>query len=695
MLAPGIRRDGWEVWCCEKRSTDLEVGMSWDQHSNFGYSTVASAPSPATTATSLTVADASVFPAAPFNCTVWPAGVNPLSSNAEIVRVTVVAGNVFTIVRAQEGTTAQSIADGWQIANTTSVKVFTDIENSIILSVSAGGNSAGAPAISFGDANGVSFGLAGNTLTASVVTAAGGGVAVSAGANSQSTGTVVFSNSNNVSFGMDGAGVVTASASNAQSTQPVAASASNGSFLFSTLGFSNGNGVTFGTSAGSIISASVAAGAAAGSISAGANSVALGQVVFSNSNNVSFGLNGSTVTASASGFTQSTQPVAASASNGSFLFSTLGFSNANNVTFGTSAGSIITASINPGAQSTQPVAASASNGSFLFSTLGFSNGNGVTFGTSAGSIISASVAGITSQSNQAASASNGSFAFQTLAFSNANNVTFGTSAGSIITASVATAAGGAAGTLTQWEPNQLGANTNFVAYGSSGGIVFDPLMLPCNLSFNSIRLIISASNSFAPASTNTSASTSGGYTFNFGFFSRSNTNSTHADFNTLLAATSGSYTLQIWTSGSSSSKGATYFWQTDSTGGSSSLTVSTNSSQMAVNGFSNRMLIAIPFSVSLSAGQWFFGIQTQAATAAGAISNNLLISNYEMSWQANSTNKSGFGDTGNGNLNANNSPLIGLGIYSVSGTAFSTSLALPDDIKNPASPQNRRYYVFK
>ena len=141
----------------------------YDAHSNLGYSTIVAAPFPALTGTNLTVqsGQGALFPATPFNCTVWPAGVQPLASNAEIVTVTAVVGDTFTITRAQEGTSNQPIAVGFQIANTTSVKVFTDIENSIIQFVSAGTTKAGASEVVFGDANGISFGANGQTITAS------------------------------------------------------------------------------------------------------------------------------------------------------------------------------------------------------------------------------------------------------------------------------------------------------------------------------------------------------------------------------------------------------------------------------------------------------------------------------------------------------------------------------------------------
>src|SRR5690348_11282609 len=105
--------------------------MAYDAHSNFGYSTVATAPSPATSGTSLVVASGqgARFPTAPFNAVVWPANQLPLSSNAEIVRVTAVSTDTFTITRTQESTSARSIQVGDQIALNITAKWFTDIEN--------------------------------------------------------------------------------------------------------------------------------------------------------------------------------------------------------------------------------------------------------------------------------------------------------------------------------------------------------------------------------------------------------------------------------------------------------------------------------------------------------------------------------------------------------------------------------------
>ncbi len=104
--------------------------MSYDAHKNFAVSTVSTPPAPATTGTSLTVAsgDGAKFPAAPFNAVVCPSGAQPTTANAEIVRVTNIATDTFTITRTQEGTSARSIGAGDQIFAAVTAKSLTDIE---------------------------------------------------------------------------------------------------------------------------------------------------------------------------------------------------------------------------------------------------------------------------------------------------------------------------------------------------------------------------------------------------------------------------------------------------------------------------------------------------------------------------------------------------------------------------------------
>ena len=99
-------------------------------HKNFAYSTIATAPSPAASGTSLVVGAGQgyLFPVVPFNATIWPTGVQPISTNSEIVKVTAIDSDTFTIVRTQEGTSARTVVVGDQIAATISNLTLTDME---------------------------------------------------------------------------------------------------------------------------------------------------------------------------------------------------------------------------------------------------------------------------------------------------------------------------------------------------------------------------------------------------------------------------------------------------------------------------------------------------------------------------------------------------------------------------------------
>ncbi len=102
-----------------------------DAHKNFAYSTIATAPSPAASGTSLVVdsGHGTRFPTVPFNATIWPTGEQPTSTNAEIVRVTAISTDTFTITREQESTRSRTIIVGDQIAAAITNKTLMDAEN--------------------------------------------------------------------------------------------------------------------------------------------------------------------------------------------------------------------------------------------------------------------------------------------------------------------------------------------------------------------------------------------------------------------------------------------------------------------------------------------------------------------------------------------------------------------------------------
>lgn len=112
--------------------------MSYDAHKNFAASVIVTPPTPASSGTSLTVSvgTGAIFPAVPFNATVWPTGVVATITNAEVVRVTNISGDTFTISRTQEGSSARSILAGDQIAATITTKTLTDVEAPRLIPIS-------------------------------------------------------------------------------------------------------------------------------------------------------------------------------------------------------------------------------------------------------------------------------------------------------------------------------------------------------------------------------------------------------------------------------------------------------------------------------------------------------------------------------------------------------------------------------
>ncbi len=301
-----------------------------------------------------------------------------------------------------------------------------------ITALSGGTTFGTGPTIVFQDGGNVTFGMNGNTLTASVQTAGGTatGVGLSAGTQSVDTGVVRFVNSNGLSFGMSGSSQITGAYS--QSTAPNAIAVN-----------------------------------AAGSVTAGT-------VVFSNSNNITFGLNGSTITASASA-SQSTGPAAIAAAGSTGTSGTIIFSNSNNISFGMN-GNTITATVAGGGET--PFGISAGTQSNSTGTVVFSNSNGVTFGMSNNSIVTASVSSLVySNSNNVSFGVNGSTltataSMSSVVFSNSNNVSFGLN-GSTITASASfSGAGGgvamAAGTQTATSGTVVMSDSNGMVFGMSG-----------------------------------------------------------------------------------------------------------------------------------------------------------------------------------------------------------------------------------
>lgn len=103
-----------------------------DAHGNFAVSAVVTAPSPATSGTSLVISagnGAARFPMTPpYNAVICPAATDPTPSNAEVVRVTARTSDTFTITRAQEGSVARTVVAGDRFYAAITAKTLTDVE---------------------------------------------------------------------------------------------------------------------------------------------------------------------------------------------------------------------------------------------------------------------------------------------------------------------------------------------------------------------------------------------------------------------------------------------------------------------------------------------------------------------------------------------------------------------------------------
>lgn len=95
------------------------MATSFGPLSDLADTTVGSAPSPASSGTSLTVASSTGgwFPSSfPFDVAIGPVSTVLNRSNTEIAKCTGRTGDVLTITRAQYGTSARSIIAGDRIA---------------------------------------------------------------------------------------------------------------------------------------------------------------------------------------------------------------------------------------------------------------------------------------------------------------------------------------------------------------------------------------------------------------------------------------------------------------------------------------------------------------------------------------------------------------------------------------------------
>ena len=192
---------------------------------------------------------------------VFSVGVSTGGNTAGNTRVDV---GQFVLAGGANITLSQATAAGG--ANTISIVGAAGGGGLTNINVSAGTTSNNLSAVTFNNANGVSFGLNASVVTASVATSLTA-VNVSAGTTSNNLSALTFNNANGVSFGLN-ASVVTASVS--QSNQQISAFAasnttqsSSGTFNASSMVFAGAGIASVGVTNGSVV-VSVPSGGGAG-----------------------------------------------------------------------------------------------------------------------------------------------------------------------------------------------------------------------------------------------------------------------------------------------------------------------------------------------------------------------------------------------------------------------------------------------
>jgi hypothetical protein len=524
----------------------------------------------------------------------------------------------------------------WMLINT-SPATWIDVGSnpSLVQGISAGTTQANGPTVVFSNANGVSFGANGSTITASVQPSGLAGLI--AGTGTATSGTLSFQNGNGVTFGINGL-IMTASI--LPSVGIGAVQGGTQTQTSGTLVFVNSNGMTFGMSNSSQITASYTVPNTVGlisniNVSAGTTSNNLSAITFSNSNNVSFGMNGSIITGSVpdqtslsfSNLNGLSFGIAGSTLTGSYTVPTQTqylFSNGNGVTFGT-AGSTVTASVNSQTAnifSNSNGISFGTNGSTITASytvpiqtsLSFSNLNGVSFGLN-GSTLTASVQSQTNQTggqyaigNTTGQSSSSTFDMRTISISGAGNISVGYSGNALIVSG----AGGngniniSAGTTSN--------NLNAITFSNSNGV-----------SFGLNGSIITASVSAAPVSLNVSAGTTSNFVSAL-TFSNANGVSFGLDGSTLTASipvqTTQTQNIVVPSAGTQTATSGTIIYSNSNNisfgmSGSSRITASYNFNISA--GTTSNNLNAVTFSNSNNVS---FGANGSTITASASYSQS-------------------------------------------------------------------------
>lgn len=327
--------------------------------------------------------------------------------------------------------------------------------------ISAAGSSQSAGQIVFSNLNGVSFGMNGSTITASVTPGAAGGINASLAGNTSgalalvSTGTLILAGGNNITLSQNG-NSVTISGPNAGGAQTgiSGVQVSNTTYTSGTITFQNANGISFGSSGANGISASYTVpiqtnqtvgfyGLSNTTGQSSSSTYDARSLSFQGAGIISVGNSAGTIIISGPGTTGLTQ-LSAGMSTGGNTAGTTGLASAQLVLAG-GANITLSGSTNGGSMTISFAAPSPAGGAVNFSagttssnlaSVVFSNSNGISFGLSGGTITASGGGGGGAQTGISGIViSNTTYTSGTITFQNANGISFGSSGANGISAS--------------------------------------------------------------------------------------------------------------------------------------------------------------------------------------------------------------------------------------------------------------------
>jgi hypothetical protein len=360
-----------------------------------------------------------------------------------------------------------------------------------------GGISAGTAVangvVSFANSNGVTFGVSGGTLTATVNPGPAAGIGgIIAGTQTLTSQSVSFVNSNGISFGLSNSTNLTASYNSTQfagtgttfgGTNISGAMTQNSAGLNLVLTGAVGTNTTFAgngiagsmtiNTAGVNLSLSASGGGGVG-LSAGTQSVSTGTVAFANSNGLTFGMSGSNQVTASYNSTQFAGTGTTTAGTNASISITLNSAGINLAISGAAAGTGGASSVGLFATSNTT---QSSSGTAALSSMIFAGAGAVSVGASNGSVVISAPGTVALTqfsggfSTGGNTAGNTGLATAQLVLVGGSNITLsGSTNGGSMTATIIGASGGAGGAGISAGTQSVSTGT--VAFANSNGITF-------------------------------------------------------------------------------------------------------------------------------------------------------------------------------------------------------------------------------